>query len=1228
MTSEKSYSAPLTKVITDYKNMYLTPLNKYRVQEPPADVLKLESESDLTDTSAQADQRRKAVLMQVSNLVNVTTRNLQQIRQVKIPPISFDPTKDINAHFDALEKTEQDKKASFELQAQTEKKRLTDEYNQAKVQADEFNSHLTDKVKEKHALLLEYKDSMKPIFKKYEITPLDLTFEEYDEEKFCALIDSTIEFCDSYIAKQDNDRIKNVFESIRSISNVYQLVGVSVAVVAVAFIALPILFPYMVYSLVKGYNSGTDNIERLRMACRLMATVDYNRMINPDDIKTVDDLDVTEVDTELQSNMETIIDYTEERAKALESVNADIPEIQRLLADTQADVRHQYDELISSLTSLQSRAQAKEAQLKSVIKMFPSVQNDSVVMSHDYVLSRNAAGLDIITKAPCCNIIFDDSRRAESLDIMKLYLCNALLSVRVKQLTIEIYDPKNMGGDFTEFVTPETKPYIKINETELSKMLTTYRSYAQSNVLALNKMKIDDYNADAEKRELVPKDYRLLILISDFKDLQEGKNSEQWFEFVKFSAEQGVMIWILGKNIYQNVAWISGYTWSNPIKYSVELGERTIKTYTAALANYKDRGIDYITKFANTYIPKEKWWTFDTISGIKMPYGLENGDPTRGLNVAPELGDGNVHALLGGATGAGKSAAINQLLISLITMYPPSELLIVYIDFKNVEAAKFTAGYDPVKGDWMPKDEEEALRKDGKYYLRMSRIPHLKIISGTTDGEYALSVFEYLMAEMAHRQELINKYGVTKIQSMRESILQNYNKEHNGDPKKGTWADMRKDWEWYKPNVYDVYGDLPRLLVIFDEFQVMYNPEFVDNRTIDQINGKITAFTKLARAMSAHFWFTSQSMKGTMSKDTMANFSLRGALRCTAEVSEELLGNPAAGTIKAKFGFMYTNDSAGQDKNANRLWRVPFLDDKHKPDDTREFRDMFDYVDKVNELLEPFNEKSYMAEFYDEKVLVPATVLENWYVTYPDTFAESRAFILGERANYSTNKAPVTMTLQDDANENILLAAFDRDDMLNLTMTLIKNLQLSHGDDFDLIMSVYDPESYVMLDVENIVDDAFLALASPRQDPKTLVDALNSMVDARNEKGGPFKPMYVFCVQWERAEGIGADTDFRLTDKLKAVMRAAPSVGIHFVMCCKDKMDLPRSIPQTCNHRIGAMLPKDGNFFIETPKVEKLPDKAKDAGLFAFYEFGTSLSKFRIYQHTFTKKVKSREIVI
>ena len=45
-------------------------------------------------------------------------------------------------------------------------------------------------------------------------------------------------------------------------------------------------------------------------------------------------------------------------------------------------------------------------------------------------------------------------------------------------------------------------------------------------------------------------------------------------------------------------------------------------------------------------------------------------------------------------------------------------------------------------------------------------------------------------------------------------------------------------------------------------------------------------------------------------------------------------------------------------------------------------------------------------------------------------------------------------------------------------------------------------------------------------------------------------------------------------------------------------------------------------------KCEKLPDAAKNAGLFALYEYGTDSKKFCLYQSTFSREAVSREVII
>lgn len=1196
MISEKSYDELRDKEIVNFNRAYMTPLKSLNLSPAIPDTL-----VELLTTKSDIETL------------------LSQLRSIKIPPLNFNIIDVTNKEFDSLEENSKNETERIKRESNEKRESLRSDYESRVNSARDYNDSLITPIREKHLSLLEYKDDLNYIFDHYSITPLDIEIsEDISVDEFNTLINESINVCTKY-KKKDLKLFDKILNPLKDESNLAFTLSYTAIILVVVYVLLPIVaVPAFIVLFLSVHNMYKD-LEKLRIASSLMSQIDYKRFVPEQSFKVVDEPDFKPIEDDTLKKLEGVKHYDKERDELLKYFEKRLSEDSDMFNAERNKIVTAYNEAISDLQETLVVVERKIQEEKARMKPFPTLQNDSVVMSHTYTLGRLNGLIDVTHKLPLLNLVFNSTDREKAINNMKLYLANALLSVRVKQLTIEIYDPKNMCGDFTEFFTQETKPYIKPNTMTLSDLLKTYKTYSQKNVIDLDKQDIDSFNKEAEEKELVPKEYKLLLLISDLKSLHEGNDKDMFAEYFKFSASSGVMIWLLDSREWPNSVWVDGsYKLDgNKIEYTTDIGRVAVETFTEALKNYRDTGIDYVTKFGDVFIPREKWWTFDTIKGIKMPFGLEKGDPTRGLNVCPVIGDANVHALLGGTTGAGKSAAINQLLVSLITMYPPSELMLVYIDFKNVEAAKFTAGFDQVQHRWMDTNEEKILREKEAYYSRLSRIPHLHIISGTTDGEYALSVFEFLMEEMARRQSIINKFGVTKVEEMRKQILSSYNKEHNGDAKKGTWADMRRDWEWYKVNVYDKYGDLPRLLVIFDEFQVMYNPEFVDNRVIDQINGKITAITKLARAMAAHFWFVSQSMKGTMSKDTMANFSLRGALRCTKEVSEELIGNGAAGEIKQKFGFMYTNDTAGTDKEANRLWRVPFLDEKDIPK----------YVDELNNMLDEFNEKHRMAEFYDEKILVPSSVLDIWYQNYGDAFSNPNSFVLGERANYSTNKAPVTLSLQNDGGENIIMAAFDRTDMLNLVLTMVDNLR--HKEDkCTILMNIQDKETHTLLDVENIVDEKFLEMSYPKFDISDLVDNLDAMVEHRIEVGGEYKPVYVFCVQWERAPYISVDINYKIQDKFKDVLRKAPNVGIHFIMASRERLEMPRMIPSACNHRVVGLMPKDAMHFIETNKVEKLPDASKDAGIFAFYEFGTQLVKFRIYQHVFTKSIQSRDIII
>jgi S-DNA-T family DNA segregation ATPase FtsK/SpoIIIE len=99
------------------------------------------------------------------------------------------------------------------------------------------------------------------------------------------------------------------------------------------------------------------------------------------------------------------------------------------------------------------------------------------------------------------------------------------------------------------------------------------------------------------------------------------------------------------------------------------------------------------------------------------------------------------HLLIAGATGAGKSVAINVLLTSLLYSRKPDEVKFVLIDPKRVELKP----YKLLKDHFLPK------------------IPGMEEQIIVTDPQKAVSALRSVVREMEHRYEMLEKCGVRNI---------------------------------------------------------------------------------------------------------------------------------------------------------------------------------------------------------------------------------------------------------------------------------------------------------------------------------------------------------------------------------------------------------------------------------------------------------------------------------
>jgi DNA segregation ATPase FtsK/SpoIIIE, S-DNA-T family len=163
--------------------------------------------------------------------------------------------------------------------------------------------------------------------------------------------------------------------------------------------------------------------------------------------------------------------------------------------------------------------------------------------------------------------------------------------------------------------------------------------------------------------------------------------------------------------------------------------------------------------------PSEELWSGDAAEGLGTTVGHDGDTP-----VILRFNDLTPHWMVGGRSGAGKTAFLINVLYGLGARYSPDELGLYLLDFK--EGVSF-AEFVPTQRD-------------------RTWLPHARAVGVESDREYGLAVLRELDAEMTRRSVAYKRAGVTKFADLRAMAAE----EGRGRP-------------------------MPRILCVIDEFQVL-----------------------------------------------------------------------------------------------------------------------------------------------------------------------------------------------------------------------------------------------------------------------------------------------------------------------------------------------------------------------------------------------------------------------
>ncbi|EJB78370.1 hypothetical protein HPHPA27_0018 [Helicobacter pylori Hp A-27] len=193
-----------------------------------------------------------------------------------------------------------------------------------------------------------------------------------------------------------------------------------------------------------------------------------------------------------------------------------------------------------------------------------------------------------------------------------------------------------------------------------------------------------------------------------------------------------------------------------------------------------------------------------------------------------EIGGAQNHTLICGCSGSGKSNFLHVLIQNLAFYYAPNEVQLFLLDYK--EGVEFNA------------------------YTEPNILEHARLVSVASSVGYGMIFLSWLDKEMQKRAELFKQFNVKDL------------------------SDYRK------------HGEMPRLIVVIDEFQALFSDK--STQVKESVEQSLNTLLKKGRSYGVHLILATQTMRGTdINRSIMAQIANRIALPMDAEDSNSILNN-------------------------------------------------------------------------------------------------------------------------------------------------------------------------------------------------------------------------------------------------------------------------------------------------------------------------------------------------
>ncbi|GAA8529127.1 FtsK/SpoIIIE domain-containing protein [Helicobacter pylori] len=378
-----------------------------------------------------------------------------------------------------------------------------------------------------------------------------------------------------------------------------------------------------------------------------------------------------------------------------------------------------------------------------------------------------------------------------------------------------------------------------------------------------------------------------------------------------------------------------------------------------------------------------------------------------------EIGNEQNHTLICGRSGSGKSNFLHVLIQNLAFYYAPNEVQLFLLDYK--EGVEFNA------------------------YVADTPLEHARLVSVASSISYGITFLKWLCDEMQKRAELFKQFNVKDL------------------------SDYRK------------HDEMPRLIVVIDEFQVIFS----DNKSTKAVEGHLNTLLKKGRSYGVHLVLATQTMRGTdINPSFKAQIANRIALPMDAEDSSSVLGDDAACELVRPEGIF--NNNGGHKKYHTKM-SIP-----KAPDDFKSF---------LTKIHAEFNQRNLAP--IDRKIYNGETPLK-----MPNTLkANEMRLHLGKTVDYEQED----LIVEFESNEShLLVVSQDLNARIALMKLLFQNVKSTNKElvfcnkEKRLIRFFDAQKEYGITPVENI-----LSVLDTAMNPNSalVIDNLNEAKELHDKVG-------------------------------------------------------------------------------------------------------------------------------